>query len=139
MLGANINLKHRSWTAKWAPVPSMKMAGKKAVFDQVRFEELAEELPIDQAVGENLETYFNGMLVADISSQALTGYVLHRFRQGAGTDRVNGEPRALKRTFEKAMATVPPRSFHAPRIPVPAEVEAMRKAWLKSANNEGGR
>lgn len=138
MLCANINLKHRSWTAKWAPIPSMKMAGSKAVFDQVRFEELAERFLIDQAASEHLEAYLNGMLVADISSQALTRYVLHRFRQGAGTDRINGELRALSLMFDRAMATVPPKSFHAPRIPVPAEVEAMRRAWLKSSNDDGG-
>ncbi|KMY68351.1 hypothetical protein AAU61_01255 [Desulfocarbo indianensis] len=116
----------------------MKMAGSKAVFDQVRFEELAERFLIDQAASEHLEAYLNGMLVADISSQALTRYVLHRFRQGAGTDRINGELRALSLMFDRAMATVPPKSFHAPRIPVPAEVEAMRRAWLKSSNDDGG-
>lgn len=138
MLATNINMKHRSRIAKWAPIPSMKMACSKAVFDQFRFEELGERYSIDQAAGENLEAYFNGMPVSDISSQALTGYVLHRFRQGAGTDRVNSELLALKRMFDQALTAVPPRSFHAPRIPLPLEVEAMRRVWLKSSNDEGG-
>lgn len=139
MLAVTINMKYRSRIAKWAPIPSMKMAGSEDVFDQVRFEDLAEGLLlIDQAAGENLEAYFNGMPVADISSQALTGYVLHRFREGAGIDQVNGELRALRLMFDLAMATVPPRMTIAPPIPIPAEVEAMRRAWLKSAKYEGG-
>lgn len=116
----------------------MKMACSKAVFDQVRFEELAEGLLIDQATSEALERYFNGTPVLHITYELICGYVLHRFRQGAGVDRVNSELRALSLMFDRAMATVPPKSFHAPRIPVPAEVEAMHKAWLKSANHNGG-
>ena len=136
MLAVIINMKHRSRIAEWAPIPSMKRPGSEAVFDQVRFEELAEAFLIDQAASEHLEAYFNGMLVTDISYEVICGYALHRFRQGAGIDQVNGELRALRLMFDRAMATVPPRSFHAPRTPVPAEVEAMRRAWLKSANDD---
>ncbi|KMY67697.1 hypothetical protein AAU61_07340 [Desulfocarbo indianensis] len=105
---------------------------------QPGFEELAEVFLTDQEAGEHLEPYFNGMPVLDISCEVIRGYVLHRFRQGADNDQVNSELLSMKRMFDRAMATVPPRSFHAPRIPVPDEVEAMRRAWLKSANNEGG-
>ena len=139
MLATNINMKHRSRIAKWAPIPSMKMAGNETVFDQVRFEELAEVFLIDQVADENLEAYFNGMLVTDFSSQSLSGYVLHRFRQGADVDRVNSDLLALKYMFDQASATVPPRSFHAPHIPLPDEVEAMRRAWLRSGKACGNR
>jgi hypothetical protein len=138
MLTVEASMNRQSWTRKWAPTITTKNAGGEAVFDQVRFEELAERYSIDQAAGGNLEAYLNGMLAADISHEVICGYVIHRFRQGAGVDRVNSELLALKRMFDRAMATVPPRSFHAPRIPVLTEVEAMRRAWLKSSNDEGG-
>lgn len=105
---------------------------------QTGFEELAEIFLMDQEAGEHLEPYFNGMPVLDISCEVIRGYVFHRFRQGADNDRVNSELLSMRRMFERASATVPPKVIHAPRIPVPAEVEAMRGAWLKSSNDEDG-
>ncbi len=102
------------------------------MFDQISFEGLAEVFLADQVAAEHLEPYFNGMQPLDISCEVIRGYVLHRFRQGAGADHVNEELLTLKRMFEKAMATVPPMVVHAPRIPLPDEVEAMRRAWLRS-------
>ena len=104
---------------------------------QPGFEELAEVFLTDQEAGEHLEPYFNGMPVLDISHEVMCGYVLHRFRQGADNDQVNSELLSMKRMFERALASVPPKVIHAPRIPVPAEVEAMRGAWLRSGKDDG--
>lgn len=132
MLAVETSVKRRSCTRKWTPIITTKNAGIEAVFEKVSFEGLAEVFLGDQVAAEHLEPFFNGMPVLDISCEVIRGYVLHRFRQGAGADRVDGELMTLKRTFEKAMATVPPMVVHAPRIPLPDEVEAMRRAWLRS-------
>lgn len=138
MLGINANKGHRGWTGVWALNVIMILAGSEAVFDEVSFEKLAELLLADQTASRHLEPYFNGMPVLGICHEVICAYVLHRFRQGAIADLINGELLTLKRMFEKAIATVPPIVAHAPRIPVPAEVEAMLRTWLESANNEGG-
>ncbi len=102
------------------------------MFEKVSFEGLAEVFLADQVAAEHLEPYFNGMPMLDISHEVICGYVLRRIQQGASADRIDGELLTLKRMFEKAMATVPPMVVHAPRIPLPDEVEAMRRAWLRS-------
>lgn len=104
---------------------------------QTGFEELAEVFLTDQAAGEHLEPYFNGMPVVDISHEVISGYILHRFRQGADNDRINSKLLAMKRMFDRASATIPPRVVHAPHIPLPAEVETMREAWLQSGKADG--
>lgn len=103
---------------------------------QPGFEELAEVFLTDQEAGEHLEPYFNGMPVLGISYEVISRYVLHRFRQGADNDRVNSELLSMKRMFERALAMVPPKVTHAPRIPLTAEVEAMRNAWLRSNKDD---
>jgi hypothetical protein len=95
---------------------------------QVRFEELTEVYLTDQAAGEHLEPYFNGMPVLDITNQVIVGYVRQRHKQGADSTTINAELLAIRGMFELAAADVPPRISHVPRIPTPDEVTALCEA-----------
>lgn len=95
---------------------------------QVRFEELTEVYLSDQAAGEYLEPYFNGMPVLDITNQVIAGYVRQRHKHGADSTTINTELLALRRMFELAAAEVPPRISHVPRIPTPDEVTVLCEA-----------
>ncbi|MCB2187899.1 MAG: hypothetical protein KQJ78_15870 [Deltaproteobacteria bacterium] len=137
MLAVEAIMNRQSWTGKWAPTITTKDAGSEAMFEKVSFEGLAEVFLADQIAAEHLEPYFNGRPVLHISYEVICAYVLNRIQQGAGADQVDGELLTLKRMFENAMAAVPPMVVHAPRIPLPDEVEAMRRAWLRSGQDNG--
>lgn len=137
MLTVEASMNCQGWKGKWAPIVTTKNAGGEAVFDQISFEGLAEVFLGDQVAAEHLEPFFNGMPVLGISHGVIRGYVLRRFRQGADNDRINNELLAMKLMFDRASATVPPMVVHAPRIPLPDEVEVMRRAWLRSGQDNG--
>ena len=137
MLAAETNMNHQSWTGKWTLIITTKNAGIEALFEKVGFEGLAEVFLADQVAAEHLEPFFNGMPVLGISHGVIRGYVLRRFRQGADNDRINNELLAMKLMFDQASSTVPPMVVHAPRIPLPDEVEVMRRAWLRSGQDNG--
>lgn len=98
--------------------------------ERIRFDELAEDLVNDYKVNgrrslgrvelsiEHLKGHFGGMRAADITTDRIKTYIVFRQEAGAANGTINRELTALKRSFNLAAKSTPPKAAKVPFIPM---------------------
>jgi integrase len=99
-------------------------------FDQVTFDELAEDFLTDYRINKRdtldkaersvkyLEECFGAMRAADITTDKVKSYIKNRMDQGLSNASINRELAALKRMFHLAAECTPPKASSIPHIPM---------------------
>ena len=118
-----------------------KMPG--VVFDRVRFEEIAEDYILDYKINGkktltkaerlvrlHLAPFFGHISVARITTPMVRRYIDHRTEQDASNATINRELAALKRMFNLAMKSTPPKVSYVPYIPMLKE-RNVRKGFFE--------
>jgi len=111
--------------------------------DRVRFEEIADDFLNDYRANKRkslvwaqrrterqLKPFFAGLRVAEITTERVRAYRAKRESEGASNGSVNRELAALKRMFNLAAATTPPKVTHVPYIPMLRESN-VRKGFFE--------
>lgn len=112
-------------------------------FDKVRFEELAGDFLNDyringkstlakaeRTVKLHLAPFFGGLRVTNITTALVREYIAQRQEAGAANATINRELAALKRAFNLASQSTPPKVPQVPHIPMLAENNT-RKGFLE--------
>ena len=111
--------------------------------DRVRFEEIADDFLNDYRANnrksfvwaqrrteQHLKPFFAGLRVTEITTERVRAYRAKREAEGASNGSVNRELAALKRMFNLAAATTPPKVIHVPYIPMLRESN-VRKGFFE--------
>ena len=111
-------------------------------FDQVTFDELAEDFLTDYRINKRdsldkaersvkyLKECFGGMRAADITTDKVKSYIKNRMDQGLSNASINRELAALKRMFHLAAECTPPKVTSIPHIPMLKESN-VRKGFFE--------
>jgi integrase len=111
--------------------------------NRVRFEEIANDFLNDYRANnrksfvwaqrrteQHLKPFFAGLRVTEITTEHVRAYRAKREAEGASNGSVNRELAALKRMFNLAAATTPPKVIHVPYIPMLRESN-VRKGFFE--------
>ena len=113
------------------------LAGPEA--QRVRFEEIADDFLNEYQANnrksfvwakrrteQHLKPFFAGLRVPEITTERVRAYTAERQAEGASNASINRELAALKRMFNLAAATTPPKVVHVPYIPMLKESNVRR-------------
>jgi integrase len=111
--------------------------------ERVRFEEIADDFLNEYKANnrksfvwakrrteQHLKPFFAGLRVPEITTERVRAYRTKRQVEGASNGSVNRELAALKRMFNLAATTTPPKVFHVPHIPMLRESN-VRKGFFE--------
>ena len=107
--------------------------------ERVRFDEIANDFLSEyQANGrksflwakrrteQHLKPFFTGLRISEITTERVRVYTSKRQVEGASNASINRELAALKRMYNLAAATTPPKVVHVPYIPMLRESNVRR-------------
>lgn len=110
--------------------------------DRILVEELAEDFLRDYRVNakdvefaercwKHLKPFFGQMRAVRVTTDHINRYILHRRSEGAANATINRELAALKRMFNMAARSTPPKVLRAPSFPQRLKESAPRAGFLE--------
>lgn len=107
--------------------------------ERIRFEEIADDFLneyqannrksfvwAERRTEQHLKPFFSGLRVPEITTERVRAYTSKRQVEGASNASINRELAALKRMFNLAAATTPPKVVRVPYIPMLKENNVRR-------------